>query len=200
MGWIRHEDSYQLIQNTKVPPNEDIFCHISFEPETQMTNLPLSIFNLIHFGDSNGATDEIVLTMLCIYLKKYKPSVLETMDTKKQRLNAVIETLAFHCTTDLERATVLQKLREFQRLKTETFASCITRFESLHIFYLQLDQPSEADQIRLLSYQTIKQVTPYFISTKCGVAFGKWVTESLKLNGELSKETIIRTVTSLESP
>ena len=59
--------------------------------------------------------------------------------------------------------------------------------------------PSEADQIRLLSYQTIKQVTPYLISSKCGSAFGKWVTESLKLGGELSKESIIRTVTSLET-
>ena len=62
-------DSYQLIQNTKVPPHEEIFRHISFEPETQMTNLPLSIFNLIHFGDSIGATDQILLTMLTIYLK-----------------------------------------------------------------------------------------------------------------------------------
>ena len=118
-----------------------------------MTNLPLSIFNLIHFGNSIGATDQILLTMLPIYLKKYKPAVLETLDTKKHNLNAVIETLAFHCTTDMERVTVLQKLREFQRTKAETFASCITRFESLHIFYLQLDQPSEADQIRVLSYQ-----------------------------------------------
>ena len=74
------------------------------------TNLPLSIFNLIHFGDAIGATDEILLTMICVYLNKYKPSILETMDTKKQSINAVIETLAFHCTTDLERATVLHKL------------------------------------------------------------------------------------------
>ena len=66
-----------------VPPHEEIFPHISFEPETQMTNLPLSIFNLIHFGDSIGATDEILLTMLTIYLKKYKPTVLEALDTKK---------------------------------------------------------------------------------------------------------------------
>lgn len=199
LGWVPHLDSYQLIQTTKVPPSEEIFRHISFEPETQMTNLPLSIFNLIHFGDTIGATDQILLTMLTIYLKKYKPAVLETLDTKKHNLNAVIETLAFHCTTDMERATVLQKLRDFQRTKSETFASCITRFESLHVFYLQLDQPSEADQIRLLSYQTIKQVTPYLISSKCGHAFGKWVTESLKLGGELSKESIIRTITNLET-
>jgi hypothetical protein len=106
---VPHLDSYQLIQNTKVPPHEEIFRHISFEPETQMTNLPLSIFNLIHFGDAIGATDQILLTMLTIYLKKYKPTVLDTLDTKKQSLNAVIETLAFHCTTDMERSTVLQK-------------------------------------------------------------------------------------------
>ena len=99
------------------------------------------------FGDAIGATDQILLTMLTIYLKKYKPTVLDTLDTKKKSLNAVIETLAFHCTTDMERSTVLQKLRAFQRSKSETFASCITRFESLHVFHLQLDQPSEADQI-----------------------------------------------------
>ena len=84
LGWIPHLDSYQLIQNTKVPPHEEIFRHISFEPETQLTNLPLSIFNLIHFGDAIGATDQILLTMLTIYLKKYKPAVLDTLDTKKE--------------------------------------------------------------------------------------------------------------------
>ena len=163
-----------------------------------MSNLPLSIFNLIHFGDAIGATDDVLLTMICIYLKKYKPTVLESLDTKKNSLHAVIETLAFHCTTDLERTTVLQKLRDFHRLRTESFASCITRFESLHIFYLQLDQPSEADHIILVSYNTIKQVTPYFISLKCGHALGKYVVENVKLDGEITKESIIRTITSLE--
>ena len=71
LGWIPHEDSYQLIQNTKVPPNDEIFRHISFEPESQMTNLLLSIFNLIHFGDAIGATDDVLLTMIGIYLKNF---------------------------------------------------------------------------------------------------------------------------------
>ena len=62
LGWIPHEDSYQLIQNHTVPPQDEIFRHISFEPESQMTNLPLSIFNLIHFGDLIGATDDVLLT------------------------------------------------------------------------------------------------------------------------------------------
>ena len=89
-----HLDSYQLIQNTKVPPHEEISDTSVCEPETQLTNL--------HFGDAIGATDQILLTMLLIYLKKYKPAGLDTLDTTKKSLHAVIETLAFHCTTDME--------------------------------------------------------------------------------------------------
>jgi hypothetical protein len=199
LGWIPHLDSYQLIQNVKPPPKEEIFRHISFEPESQLTNLPLSIFNIIQFADQIGATDQTLLTMLIIYLRQYKPVVLETLDTKKKSLNAVIETLSFHCTTTNEKAVVLHRLRSFQRAKHETFAASISRFDGLHVFFLQLDQPSEADQIRHLSYQTLRQVTPYLISPKCGSAFGQWVVESVKLQTEITKESIIRIVTSLES-
>ena len=69
----------------------------------------------------------------------------------------------------------------------------------MHVFYLQLDQPSEAEQVRLLSYQTVRQVTPYLISTRCATAFGNWIVESVKLQTEITKESIIRIVTSLES-
>jgi hypothetical protein len=199
LGWIPHLDEYQLIQNVKPPPKEEIFRHISFEPESQLTNLPLSIFNIIQFADKIGATDQTLLTMLIIYLRQYKPVVLETLDTKKKSLNAVIETLSFHCTTTHEKAAILQKLRNFQRAKHETFAASISRFDGLHVFYLQLDQPAEAAQIRHLSYQTLRQVTPYLISPKCSSAFGQWVVESVKLQTEITKESIIRIVTSLES-
>jgi hypothetical protein len=199
LGWIPHLDAYQLIQNVKPPPKEEIFRHISFEPESQLTNLPLSIFNIIGFADEIGATDQTLLTMLLIYLRQYKPIVLETLDTKKKSLNAVIETLSFHCTTTNEKVTILQRLRNFQRAKTETFAASISRFDGMHIFYLQLDQPAEASQIRHLSYQTLRQVTPYLISPKCSAAFGQWVVESVKLQTEVTKESIIRIVTSLES-
>jgi hypothetical protein len=75
LGWV-----FRLVSIDS--KHEEIFRHISFEPETQMTNLPLSIFNLIHFGDSIGATDQILLT---IYLNKYKPTVLNTLDTKNPK-------------------------------------------------------------------------------------------------------------------
>jgi hypothetical protein len=199
LGWIPHLDSYQLIQNVKPPPKEEIFRHCSYEPESKLTNLPLSIFNIITFADQIGATDQTLLTMLTIYLRQYKPIILETLDTKKQNLNAVIETLAFHCTTTHEKAAILHRLRTFQRNQYETFAACISRFDGLHVFYLQLDQPSEADQVRLLSYQTVRQVTPYLISAKCSAAFGQWIVESVKLQTEITKESIIRIITSLES-
>ena len=87
---------------TKVPPESDIFRHISYEPESKLSNLPLSVYNLIHFADKIGADDRNLLTMLTIYLKKYKPHILDTLDNKKGNLSAVIESLAFHCTTSNE--------------------------------------------------------------------------------------------------
>ena len=116
------------------------------------------------------------------------------MDQRKNSLHAVIESLAFQCTTDAERSTVQHKLCTFTRLKTETFASCFSRFESL-----QLDQPSEADQIRLVSYNTLRAVTPYFISTKCAQAYGKYIINQVKMGNNISKEDIIKTVTKLET-
>ena len=199
MGWIPHLDKYQLIQNVKVPPKDDIFRHCSYEPESKLTNLPLSIFHLIQYADQIGATDPTLLSMLIIYLRYYKPVILETLDTKKGSLSAVIETIAYHCTTTHEKATILHRLRTFQRSPTESFAACISRFDGMHIFYLQLDQPSEAEQVRLLSYQTVRQVTPYLISPRCSQTFGQWIIESVKLNTEITKESIIRIITHFET-
>ena len=70
------------------------------------------MYNLIHFGDKIGASDQVLLTMLMIYLKKYKPQILDTIDTKKGNLGAVIESLAFHCTTANEKLVVLNKLKK----------------------------------------------------------------------------------------
>jgi hypothetical protein len=198
LGWIPSEDQYVLIQNSKPPSSEEILRRVSHEPETGLTNLPLSIFNLIHFADEIGGTDTVLLSMITHYLKKYKSHILDILDTKKLSLTAIIEILSFHCTTDHEKSAVLQKLRQFKRDVSETFASAATRFESLYVFYLQLDTPSTADTIRLMSYQVLKQISQYLLSPKCGQAFGHWVTEQQKMGGEITKESIIRVITQLE--
>ena len=150
-NWVGypHLDSYHMIIKTKVPPADEIFRNISYEPQTKLSNLPLSIFNLIFYADSIGADDKNLLTIIVIYLKKYKSDILETLDTKKHSLSAVVESLAFHCTTTAEKGA-----------KGESFAHSISRFDSLHIFYLQLDQPNETEHIRLVSYNTLRNVVP----------------------------------------
>ena len=199
LGWIPHLDLYQMLICTKVPPESDIFRHISYEPESKLSNLPLSVYNLIHFADKIGADDRNLLTMLTIYLKKYKPHILDTLDTKKGNLSAVIESLAFHCTTSNEKQAVMSRLRNFQRSKDESFAHSISKFDSLHTFYLQLDSPAEAENIRMVSYNTLRTVVPYLISPRCNQALSQWILDSQRLGSVINKESIIRTVTSLES-
>ena len=199
LGWIPHLDLYQMLICTKVPPESDIFRHISYEPESKLSNLPLSVYNLIHFADKIGADDRNLLTMLTIYLKKYKPHILDTLDTKKGNISAVIESLAFHCTTSNEKQAVLSRLRNFQRSKDESFAHSISKFDSLHTFYLQLDSPAEAENIRMVSYNTLRSVVPYLISPRCNQALSQWILDSQRLGSVINKEAIIRTVTSLES-
>ena len=199
VGWIPHQDKYVLIQNTTCPGESEIMRHISHEPETNLTNLPLSIHGLLLFADKIGATDQLLLTMLSIYLKKYRPNLLDVLDAKKNNISAVIEALAFHCTIDNERAVVLDKLRRFRRKENESFAACITRFDSLLVFYLQLEQPSEAEVIRMMSYNTIRQLSSYLLSPKCAHAFGIWVRENQMMGIVITKEDIIRFITDLEA-
>ena len=75
--WLPGEDKHVVIQQTKMPPTDEIFRRISFEPESSLSNLPLSIFNLISFADEIGATDSVLLSMIVLYLKKYKSTLLQ---------------------------------------------------------------------------------------------------------------------------
>ena len=167
LGWLPQEDRYVLLQNTTCPSDSEIFRKISYKPGCNLSNLPLSIFNLIHFTDKIGATDDCLLQRICSYLRKYRPNLLETIDQRKNSLHAVIESLVFQCTTDLKKVTVLCKLRNFSRSKSESFAQCFLRFEALHQFYIQIDKPEDADTIRLISFDTLRAIVPYLISSRC---------------------------------
>ena len=123
---------------------------------------------------------------------------MDVLDSKKQNISAVIEALAYHCTTDNEKAVVLEQIRRFRRKEDESFAACITRFDSLYVFYLQLEQPSERDVIKLMSYETIRTLTPYLISPKCAHIFGGWSKDTQLLGGTITLEKLIQYVTDLE--
>ena len=199
LGWLPSEDDYVMIQNPKPPPCEEIFRRVSYEPQTKMTNLPLSIYNLIVMADEIGATDSALLSMITTYLKEHRPDILDVLDTKKQSLTAIMEILSFQCSTDLEKNTVLQKLKTFRREITESFAAAATRFESLYCFYLQLEKPSTTETIKLMSYQVLRQISQYLLSHKCSLAFGKWAAQQTNTGIEVTKESIIRVITQLEN-
>ena len=199
LGWVPHLEKYEMIQNPKTPSKEAIFRHISYEPESKATNLPLSLFNLISFADRIGATDQTLLTMVTHYLKEYRPEVLNQIDSKKGNIRLVIEELAYHCNVTAEKQAVLQRLKSFTRSYQETFSASISRFNSLHVFYLQLEKPADKEVIKAVSYSTLRSIAPYLISTKCAQALAQWISESVRLGQEINKENLVKVVSNLES-
>ena len=110
-----------------------------------------------------------------------------------------MEILSYHCSTEPEKQAVLLKLKHFKREPSESFAAAVTGFKSLYVFWLQLDTPNSADNIRLMWYQVLRQITQYLLSPKCAQAFGKWASDTMKIGGTIDKEIIIRTVSQLEA-
>ena len=55
------------------------------------------------------------------------------------------------------------------------------------------------DDIRLMSYEVLRQITQYLVSAECAVQFGKWSSDTVKIGGPIDKEIILRTVARLES-
>ena len=198
-GWLPGEDKYVLIQQNKLPPTDEIFRRISFEPESSLSNLPLSIFNLITFADEIGATDSVLLSMIVLYLKKYKTSVLDSIDVKKRSMAAIMETLSYQSDTEVEQQAVLLKIKHFKRDPLESFATAVNRFESLYIFWLQLDSPHTADNICLLSYEVVRQISQYLLSPRCAQQFSRWASDTIKSGGKITKDEIISVVARLES-
>ena len=72
---------------------QNVLRTISYEPGCVLSNLPLFIYNLIYFGDKIGATDGCLLQMICAYLCKYRPNLLETIDQRKNSLHAVMQNI-----------------------------------------------------------------------------------------------------------
>ena len=63
-GWIPSKQDYSMLRNNKTPPDAEIFKNISFEPETNLTNLPLTISKLIAYSETIGADDKCLLNII----------------------------------------------------------------------------------------------------------------------------------------
>jgi len=195
VGWIPSIEEYQLIQNNTPPPEQEIMRHISFHHDTKLSNMPLSIYNIMTFAEEIGATDDVLLSMIISYMKKHKQDI--KLDTTKH-VSCVIDELARQCSTEHEKKVVLQHLQSFSREKTESFARCILRFSCMHAFYMQLENPISADDIALRSDKIISTITQLLISTKCRDVFNKWATETIKRGEKPTENSIIRIISELE--
>ena len=50
-GWNPIINGYEKIQQDKIPPEAEILLNVSYEPDSQLSNLPLSIYQLLKFGE-----------------------------------------------------------------------------------------------------------------------------------------------------
>ena len=73
MGHHPLTNSNEKIVATSLPSDQEIARLISTHPETKSINIPLTICSLIQYADVIGASDDSLLQMILIFLKKHSP-------------------------------------------------------------------------------------------------------------------------------
>ena len=63
----------EKITNNPLPTEADISRLICVHPESKCLNVPLSICCLIQHADKTGASDQNLLQMILMFLKKHQP-------------------------------------------------------------------------------------------------------------------------------
>ena len=137
--------------------------------------------------------------MILQYLKKFKETVLDSLNAKKANLQSILQQLTYHCTTHDEQVRVQKLFATFSRIIEEPFRAALTRFESCYHFYLQLDCPIKAEQINDISLATLRSITPYLLSPKCANLYGDWLQDCTKMGTTVTKDSIIKVVSKLET-
>jgi hypothetical protein len=197
-GWIPSIQQYTMLKNTKTPPDAEIFKNISFEPETNLTNLPLTVSKLIAFSESIGADDKCLLAIILQFMNRYKKDLMNTFEPKKHSLRALIYAIADQCSTAQEKTTVLKEMKGFYRKEDESYAASLARFDSMYLFFLQLDRPQPADELKHLSYQVVQSLTQFIISDKCAQVYASWGRIQRQKGLIPTKEEIICIIGELE--
>ena len=120
------------------------------------------------YSETIGANDECLLNMILTYLRKHKDDLLNKFESKKHSLRHLV-----HAIAEQEKQKVLSHLKSFERKQGESFAAALNRFNSMHLFYVQLDRPQDPEELKHMSYQTVMIVTKFIISEKCAQAYNR---------------------------
>ena len=197
-GWVPSTQKYTMLKNTKTPPDAEIFKNISFEPETNLTNLPLTVSKLINYSELIGADDKCLLAIILQFMNKYKKDLMNTFEPKKHSLHELIYAIADQCSTAQEKTTVLKEMKSFYRHEDESYAACLARFDSMYLFFLQLDRPQPPEELKHLGYRIIQSLTQFIISDKCAQVYASWEKIQRQKGLTPTKEEIIAIICELE--
>ena len=109
LGFVPGLGKYVLIQNSVLPPEQEIMRHIAVCPTSSLVNLPLSVYHLIQWAHEIGADDKMLMNILVIFITKHKRYLLEILNAHKSNLHNFITQLGYHIDTAQEK----QKAKEY---------------------------------------------------------------------------------------
>jgi hypothetical protein len=95
---------------TSLPSDQEIARLISTHPETKSINIPLTICSLIQYADVIGASDDSLLQMILIFLKKHSPNTYYQVNPKKSSLKSLIAALTLYASCEEQIVTIGQEL------------------------------------------------------------------------------------------
>ena len=75
-------------------------------------------------------------TVLIIFLQKYQPALVDTIDPHSLSTREFLENVSYHINTAGQKTRALQALKKFTRPVGQSFSAAITNFEALLSFYI----------------------------------------------------------------
>ena len=174
LSWIPHLDTYMPCCNNKTPGNGELTKLLEVCPFIETINLALTVMNYLEDCDKVGWNDKTLLASLLSLLKQHKQDLHTRLSIKKNDLFSFFKALTQVCTQTQEVTACRDYLGKFFRPPGQTFADCLTIFESVYGHWQQLLRPVNRTELQDLSILTLKQITPFLVSDKCSKLFTSW--------------------------
>ena len=125
----------EKIVNNSLQSESDISRLVCVHPESKWLNVPLSICSLIQNADKTGVSDQNLLQMILMFLKKHCPQTYFAVNPKKGNLRSLISALTLYCNCEDQITLISLELSKFARHQGKLFSECISKFDSLFTIF-----------------------------------------------------------------
>ena len=139
MGYNPYKDAFQMVVKNNQPSDTQILRCAVHHPQQKLFNLPLSLLNVLKYAERIGCSDAMLKTILIIFLQKYQPLLVDSVDPHSLTTKEFLENITYNINTSSEKIRALQALKKFTSTVSQSFSASITNFEALFSFYIQLD-------------------------------------------------------------